>query len=125
MIIDYKTGGGTSQYPRSSLKHVNFLSMDDIRKYINSFQLPIYLYLFTKRFDIPIADVNAKLVLLKNNTEEMLFRDNESGEKETIFTHYMNGVATVIKDILDPTKPFGPFDTDSCETCTFRSLCHM
>jgi len=125
MIIDYKTGGGTSQYPRSSLKHVNFLSMDDIRKYINSFQLPIYLYLFTKRFDIPIADVNAKLVLLKNNTEEMLFRDNESGEKETIFTHYMNGVATVIKDILDPAKPFGPFDTDSCETCTFRSLCHM
>lgn len=125
MIIDYKTGGGTGQYPRNSLKHINFHSMEDIHRYVNSFQLPLYIYLFMNRFDISVTDVNAKLVLLKNNAEEVLFDDKNPEEKETIFTQYMDGVATTIRDILDPSRPFSPFDTDSCETCSFRNLCHV
>ena len=49
VIIDYKTGG-TKQYPRNALKRVDFRSMEEIHKYINSFQLPIYIYLFMNRF---------------------------------------------------------------------------
>jgi predicted RecB family nuclease len=37
----------------------------------------------------------------------------------------MQGVATVINDLLDPAKPFTPFDTDSCSTCAFNNLCHV
>ena len=74
MIIDYKTGG-TKQYPRSALKRVDFRSMEEIHKYINSFQLPIYIYLFMNRFNIPLANTNAKLILLRNNDEEVLFNN--------------------------------------------------
>jgi CRISPR/Cas system-associated exonuclease Cas4 (RecB family) len=124
IIADYKTGG-TKQYPRSIVKQVDFQSMQEIHKHVNSFQLPIYTYLFINRFDIPLADTNAKLILLRNNDEEMLFGGLARDEKEAAFARYMQGVATVINDLLDPAKPFTPFDTDSCSTCAFNNLCHV
>jgi CRISPR/Cas system-associated exonuclease Cas4 (RecB family) len=124
VIIDYKTGGA-KQYPRSALKHTNFTSMEDIHKYINSFQLPIYTYLFMNRFDILLADTNAKLILLRNNEEEQLFNDCKPDEKEANFARYIEGVMTVIKDIFDPAKPFTSFDTLSCPACAFKNLCHV
>ncbi len=124
MIIDYKTGG-TKQYTRSSLKRTDFSSMEEIHKNISSFQLPIYVHLFTNRFNIELAETNAKLILLRNNEEEELFGNYTSDEIETAFAQYMQGVSTVIRDILDSTKPLASFDTISCPTCAFRNLCHV
>jgi len=124
VIIDYKTGG-TKQYPRSALKRIDFCSMEEIHKYINSFQLPIYTHLFMNRFDIPLADTNAKLILLRNNDEEVLFNNRTSDEKEADLAQYMEGVTTVLKELLDPSKPFTPFDTSSCQSCAFNNLCHI
>jgi ATP-dependent helicase/nuclease subunit B len=124
MIFDYKTGG-TKQYPRSALKRVDFRSMEEIHRYVNSFQLPIYIYLFTNHFDIPLADTNAKLMLLRNNDEEKLFNDGGPEEKEAAFAQYMEGITTVIKELLDPSKPFAPFDTGNCSICAFNDLCHV
>jgi ATP-dependent helicase/nuclease subunit B len=124
MIVDYKTGG-TKQYPRSALKRIDFCSMEEIHRYVNSFQLPIYTYLFMDRFDIPLANTNAKLILLRNNDEEELFNNHASEEKEAAFAQYMEGVTTVIKGLLDPSKPFTPFDTNSCPNCAFNNLCHI
>ena len=124
IIADYKTGGA-KQYPQSIVKRVDFQSMQEIHKHVNSFQLPIYTYLFMNRFDIPLADTNAKLILLRNNDEEALFGGLAQDEKEAAFARYMEGVATVIKDILDPVKPFMPFDTDACPACAFNNLCHV
>ena len=122
VIIDYKTGG-TKQYPRSALKRVDFRSMEEIHKYINSFQLPIYIYLFMNRFNIPLANTNAKLILLRNNDEEVLFNNRTPEEKEADFAQYMEGVTTVIKELLDPSKPFTPFDTSPCSRlCLQQSL---
>ena len=123
-ISDYKTGG-TKQYSQNIVKRVDFQSMQSIHEQINSFQLPIYTYLFMNRFGIPLADTNAKLILLRNNDEEDLFGDLAPDRKETIFAPYMEGVSTVIKDILDPARPFAPFDTDSCRMCAFSNLCHV
>jgi ATP-dependent helicase/nuclease subunit B len=124
VITDYKTGG-IKQYPRSALKRVDFRSMEEIHKYVNSFQLPIYIHLFMNRFSISLANTNAKIILLRNNEEEMLFNNRAPDEKEAAFAQYMDGVATVLKELLDPSKPFTPFDTDSCPGCTFNNLCHM
>jgi CRISPR/Cas system-associated exonuclease Cas4 (RecB family) len=124
VIIDYKTGG-TKQYPRSSLKRVDFCSMEEIHKYVRSFQLPIYISLFMNRFSIPLKDTNAKLILLRNNDEEVLFNNCAPEEKEAVFAQYMEGVTTVINELLDPSKPFTPFDTDPCSTCAFNNLCHV
>jgi ATP-dependent helicase/nuclease subunit B len=123
VIIDYKTGG-TKQYPRNVLKRVDFSSTEAIHKYINSLQLPIYVYLFTNRFSVPLADANAKLILLRNNDEEVLFNCSPE-EKEAAFAQYMQGVTTITNELLDPSKPFTPFDADHCSTCAFNSLCHL
>jgi ATP-dependent helicase/nuclease subunit B len=124
VIIDYKTGG-TKQYPRNALKRIDFCSMEEIHRYLNSFQLPIYTYLFMNRFNIPLAATNAKLILLRNNDEEMLFNNRTSDEKEADFALYMEGVTTILEELLDPSKPFTPFDTSPCSGCTFRNLCHI
>ena len=122
-IIDYKTGG-VLQYPRNNLD-VNFESINDIHVHIRSFQLPTYIRLFMNQFPVPLANTNAKLVLLGNNTEELLLADDDPEDKEVRFTNYMRGLTTVMTDILDPSKPLSPFDILSCPQCSFRDLCHM
>jgi CRISPR/Cas system-associated exonuclease Cas4 (RecB family) len=124
VIIDYKTGG-TKQYPRNALKRIDFCSMEEIHRYLNSLQLPIYTYLFMNRFNIPLAATNAKLILLRNNDEEVLFNNRTSDEKEADFALYMEGITTILEELLDPSKPFTPFDTSPCSDCTFRNLCHI
>jgi hypothetical protein len=107
------------------LKRVDFRSMEEIHRHVNSLQLPIYIHLFINRFSISLANANAKLMLLRSNDEENLFNDGGSEEKEAAFAQYMEGVTTVIKELLDPSKPFTSFDTGSCSTCAFNNLCHV
>jgi CRISPR/Cas system-associated exonuclease Cas4 (RecB family) len=124
MIIDYKTGG-TRQYPLGSLKRVDFNSMEEVHKYIHSFQLPIYIHLFINHFSISLANTNAKLILLRNNDEDVLFNNRTSDEREADFALYMEGVTTVLKELFDPSKPFTSFDTRHCPDCAFKNLCHV
>jgi hypothetical protein len=124
MIIDYKTGN-TRQYSQNILKKTDFSSIDDIHKNVESFQLPLYVYLFHRMFSKPINDINAKLVLLKNNEEELLFDDNQGIDRESALGIYMNGVKTVLTDLLDSSKPFKPFDDNLCSACPFIGLCHL
>jgi CRISPR/Cas system-associated exonuclease Cas4 (RecB family) len=124
VIIDYKTGGA-KQYPRSALKRVDFRSMEEIHRHVNSLQLPIYVYLFMNRFNIPLTDTNAKLILLRNNDEEKLFNSDVPEEKEAAFAQYIEGVSTVIRELLNPSKPFTLFDAGPCPTCAFNNLCHV
>ncbi|HVN94893.1 MAG TPA: PD-(D/E)XK nuclease family protein, partial [Syntrophorhabdaceae bacterium] len=123
-IMDYKTGGA-KQYSQNIVKRTDFQSMQSIHEEVNSFQLPLYVYLFAKCFSIPLEKTEASLILLRNNEREDLFGGLALEEKQILFSSYMDGVATVIKDILDPAKPFAPFDADSCKTCEFSGLCHM
>jgi CRISPR/Cas system-associated exonuclease Cas4 (RecB family) len=48
-----------------------------------------------------------------------------SDEKEADFAQYMEGVTTILKELLDPSKPFTPFDTSHCPDCAFNNLCHI
>jgi ATP-dependent helicase/nuclease subunit B len=124
MIIDYKTGN-TKQYSYSILKKTDFNSIVDIHKKVKSFQLPLYVYLFHRMSSTPVKDINAKLILLKNNEEELLFENNLEINKESILDMYINGVKTVLTDLLEKSKPFKPFDDNLCSTCTFIGLCHL
>jgi len=99
--------------------------MEEIHRHVNSLQLPIYVYLFMNRFNIPLTDTNAELILLRNNDEEKLFNSDAPEEKEAAFAQYMEGITTVIKELLNPSKHFAPFDTGPCPTCAFNNLCHV
>jgi hypothetical protein len=124
MIIDYKTGN-TRQYSQNILKRTDFSSIDDIHKNVESFQLPLYIFLFQQMFSVPIKDINAKLVLLKNNEEELLFEDKEGIDRESVMDMYMDGVKTVLTDLSDSSKSFKPFDDDLCDKCPFNGLCRQ
>ncbi|MBA4417218.1 MAG: hypothetical protein C0392_04815 [Syntrophus sp. (in: bacteria)] len=123
-IVDYKTGG-TKAYQQRTFSRTNFSSMEDIHRHISTFQLPIYVSLFQQTLDAPDERVNAKLLLLKNNQEEVLLKTSSSEEREAIQAQYMEGVRTVLRNILDPKKPFSPFDDGNCPDCPFNLLCHV
>ncbi|MFH1026178.1 MAG: PD-(D/E)XK nuclease family protein, partial [Nitrospirota bacterium] len=124
VITDYKTGG-SKQYPDHILENIDLHSIEDIHNTINSFQLPLYLFLFHSTFSVPVSNLNAKLILLKNNDEELLFKGNVTVEREQILARYMDGARTVLRDMLDITKPFKPFDDELCNTCAFNNLCKI
>ena len=124
VIIDYKTGG-SKQYPDHALEDIDPRSIEDIHAAIDSFQLPLYLFLFHSAFSVPVDNLNAKLILLKNNEEEFLFKGNGAEEREETLERYMEGVKTILRDMLDMSKPFRSFDHGLCNSCTFNDLCKV
>jgi len=124
VIIDYKTGG-LKQYPRRALSSVDLSSVEDIHRRIPTFQLPLYVYMFGQNHDVRPGGVNAKLLFLKTNRDELLFGSAGREDRESVQKRYMEGVRTVLTHILDPSKPFKPFDDLSCSGCRFNLLCHV
>ncbi len=124
MIVDYKTGGA-AQYSKSLPRRISVASMSDIHRHISSFQLPLYIYLFSGQQNIPAGAVNAKLALLRNNTEEHFFKGASQEEKEGLYEIYLEGAKTALADIFDPARPFTPFDDKECGECAFNHLCHI
>ena len=124
-IIDYKTGG-TWQYHRRGVLKSDFRSMTEIHRSVPTFQLPLYAYLFRETAALrPSQLVNGKLIFLKDNKEEPLFKANEAEIRESIQARYVEGVETVVGEILDQTQPFTPFDDLACPACPFNLLCHV
>ncbi|OPY77895.1 MAG: PD-(D/E)XK nuclease superfamily protein [Syntrophorhabdus sp. PtaU1.Bin058] len=123
-IIDYKTGGST-QYRRNFPQKISLSRMNDIHDYVSSFQLPLYVYLFHGQNNVPVATVNARLILLRNNVDEYLFREASVEEREALYETYLTGIQTTLLDILDPARPFTPFDDRGCAECLFNHLCHV
>jgi ATP-dependent helicase/nuclease subunit B len=123
VIMDYKTGG-TRQYPRNILTGKPLYSSAEIHERVKSVQLPLYVHMLQKRLHIPLERVNAKLILLKTNEEESLFRDGPQDMREEIQNTYMRAAKIVLKDIVDPTKPFQRFADEACPDCAFNGLCH-
>ncbi|MBN1899051.1 MAG: PD-(D/E)XK nuclease family protein, partial [Spirochaetes bacterium] len=122
MIVDYKTGGGT-QYSAAAVLRTDMGNKEEIHKNIKTFQLPLYLYLFHKKFSIPMGDIDAKLIWLQKNEEEYLF--NKEKERDILFQKYLQGVRTILKDIFSLSQPFQPFDEEFCQKCEFNSLCYL
>ncbi|HBE43864.1 MAG TPA: hypothetical protein DDW17_00040 [Deltaproteobacteria bacterium] len=122
MVIDYKTGG-TKQYSQHKLKKVNFNSTEDIHRYVKTIQLPIYIQLFHSRYKIPLKDINGKLILLRNNEEEILLKGTPE-ERVLLHELYMKAFTRILMDIMDIFTPFAPYSDDFCPECTFVNLCH-
>ena len=72
-----------------------------------------------------VKNINAKLVLLQDNSEELLFKKRFLAERENIEKRYIEGVKTILRNILDTSKPFKPYDDEYCSTCEFNNLCHI
>ena len=123
-VIDYKTGSGARQYPAGVLKKTDFHDIVSIHEHVPSFQLPVYMNIFSASKDIPIENVSACLIMLGRNSEEPFFKPGRDNNAELIAA-YTEGIRTVIAHMLDPDEPFTAFDTRRCMDCRARDLCHM
>lgn len=123
-VIDYKTGSHAAQYPAGVLKRTDFRDIVSIHEHVPSFQLPVYMNIFSASRDIPIENVSACLIMLGRNSEEPFFKAKQDNRAE-LTAAYTQGIKTVIAHMLDPDEPFTAFDTRRCMDCRARDLCHM
>ncbi len=123
-IIDYKTGSMSGQYPSKILHNTDFADIASIHDHVPSFQLPLYMIIFSKDKNIPIENVTARLIILGKNSEEPFFKSKQIDNRELVAA-YSEGIRTVISHMLDPGLPFAAFDTRRCMECRARDLCHV
>ena len=123
-VIDYKTGT-SKQYPAKIVQRASFDDILSIHDHVTSFQLPIYMYVFSEQKGIPMDRMDAKLILLGSNIEELFFKKNDEAVKALLLNAYMKGLETVISHMLNPDHPFTAFDMDGCIDCPAKGLCHM
>ncbi|MHB8110181.1 MAG: PD-(D/E)XK nuclease family protein [Syntrophorhabdaceae bacterium] len=124
-IVDYKTGTKLARYPASAVNKTDFSDILSLHENVPSFQLPVYILMFCAAKGLSIDAIDASLIFLGNNDEEEFFKKQGDGEKDLLMNAYVQGVRTVISDMLDIRKPFSAFDTRNCADCPARDLCHV
>jgi hypothetical protein len=120
VILDYKTG----EYilPKKNITEGNLIRRDQIKRAIGSFQLPLYIYLFSESKKISSSRIEAGFYSLREIREDFLFGDRDSkGLLET----YLGGAKRILAEIMCPDFDFLRDDSDEyyCRWCPFSALC--
>ncbi|HEY4716973.1 MAG TPA: PD-(D/E)XK nuclease family protein, partial [bacterium] len=126
VIIDYKTGSS------SDIPHVKTLTesfpdgtytRSDARKFIRSFQLPVYIHLFRSISGVSWDNIDAVIYNILNNSAESLFKNYDH---RTIMEKILiPSLGRLIQEMMNPDIPFVRDDSDKnkCAYCTFRTMC--
>lgn len=129
MITDYKTGEIENIKPHIK-KLTGFsrpLRREEARKFIRSFQLPVYLYLLSK--DRGVDDwekLNAQIYDIRQNKPVRLFNSSQNGETTRIMEEViLPTLKNIIAEIISPDVPFIKDDSNQkgCTFCQFSVLC--
>ncbi|HBL22612.1 MAG TPA: hypothetical protein DDZ40_00655 [Deltaproteobacteria bacterium] len=123
-VIDYKTGTAR-QYPSRIMQKTDFGDIKSIHDHVPSFQLPIYMHIFSTQESVPLHSMDAGLFLLGSNSEETFFKSRDELENKRLLDAYTQGIQTVLSHMFDPNEPFSAFDTSRCMDCPARNLCHV
>ncbi len=133
LIIDYKTGSSYNKTKKISFE-TDLDNMDNVRKVIPSFQLPIYISLYTSMDPhLSVENMDAELVFLQD-------RDSTTGlfpsgktipggkpflKKRILDDFYYKGLSSLVDDMLDPESDFRPYLEQDCENCPFQNFCGL
>ena len=113
-VIDYKTG--TLIMP-GKIKESEFnFSRETIFNKIKSFQLPMYVYLYSKRTGVPAEKIQAGIINIRKPREE----NTLAGGNMEIF---LDALAFILEEITNPDIPFFPDPDRYCEYCPYRLMC--
>jgi len=120
VVIDYKTG----QYnlPKRNIARQNLIKREDIKKAIGSFQLPLYIYLYSEFKKTSTLNLEASFYSLREIKEEFLFGNNN---QEELYKIYLMAAKRISSEILCPEIDFVRDDSDEhyCQWCPFAALC--
>ncbi|MGD9015140.1 MAG: PD-(D/E)XK nuclease family protein, partial [Candidatus Omnitrophota bacterium] len=121
VILDYKTG--KYNLPKRITHKMSLTSRQEIKRGIVSFQLPLYIYLFSQAKRIsPHSGIEASFYSLRDIKEEFLFGDKDAGN---LFAIYLDAAKRIFSEILCPNFDILRDDTDEqyCRWCPFPALC--
>ena len=120
VVLDYKTG--KYSLPKKNITRDNLTSRGQIKKVIGSFQLPLYIYLFSESKKVSPSGIQASFYSLREIKEEFLFGKNDS---EKLFEIYLTAARRILSEIISPDFDFPRDDSDEyyCRWCPFPGLC--
>ena len=120
VILDYKTG--RYSLPKKNTNKNSLSSRKEIKKTIGSFQLPLYIYLFSEFKKIPPSVIEASFYSLRETKEVFLFGGTDRGD---LIEVYLDAARRVLSEILCPDFDFVRDDSDEyyCRWCPFPGLC--
>ena len=104
LLLDYKTGG-VDQMPKNIalIEHMP-LTRENIRDYVQSFQMPLYVQCLHKQF--PQKGINAALYQLRTMSLDHFLAGNQVHEAGQLLPVYMKALSALMAEILDPNIPF-------------------
>jgi ATP-dependent helicase/DNAse subunit B len=102
LILDYKTGS-TDPKPQDLPGHLT-LTRENVRDYVKSFQMPLYVYYLRKQF--PGRDVNSALYHLRTMNIESFLRKDQMKEAGALLDGYLKALDFIIAEIYNPEIPF-------------------
>ena len=121
VILDYKTG--KYSLPQKNIDCNCLDRRQDIKKAIGSFQLPLYIYLFSQfRKNTQLSDLQASFYSLREMKERFLF-DGKNGSD--LLQIYIGAARKLLSQILSADFDFQRDDSneDYCKFCAFAGLC--
>ncbi|MFH1339200.1 MAG: PD-(D/E)XK nuclease family protein [Candidatus Omnitrophota bacterium] len=120
VILDYKTGGYS--LPKKNITRDILASREEIKKAVGSFQLPLYIYLFSRWKNLALSEVGASFYSLRDIKEEFLFGGRNPGDSVEIC---LSAVKKILSEILCPDLDFVRDDSNEryCRYCPFPALC--
>lgn len=127
VILDYKTGRDDSHVKINLGK----LTLDDPERWrnaIGSFQLPMYMLLYSEAQRVPINSISPAYLFLGRNE---ISPDIEVGlggkhnSAEEVFHAVQPVMRRLVEEIVDPARQFTPTSqfSQDCPRCPYRVLC--
>jgi hypothetical protein len=127
VILDYKTGRDDS-HVRIDLEKLSVDDPSTWRAAIGSFQLPMYMLLYSEAKTVPITSILPAYLFLGRNAispdiETSLGRNDHTASE--VYEAVRPVLFGTINDILDPAKPFEPTEElhTTCPPCPYRAIC--
>jgi hypothetical protein len=127
IILDYKTGRDDSHVKI----HPDKLRQDDPeswREAIGSFQLPLYMLLYSETVKIPLGSITPAYLFLGRNAISPDIEVGIGGKQytaEEVYQAVRPVMTKLIGQILDPARQFEATSrlNEDCPHCPYRSLC--
>jgi len=127
VILDYKTGRDDSRV-RIKFDKLNIKDPQSWRQAIGSFQLPMYMLLYSESRKVPIDSILPAYLFLGRNEITSEIEMGIGGKDHTapaIYEAVHPVLFRVIGEILDSGKHFEPTEQlhEACPNCPYRAIC--
>jgi len=123
LIIDYKTGGLEDFRSGTSLPGEAGFSRETVRKYVGSFQLPVYTSLAGRY--LPGKNIDAALYDLRSSELINFFKGADEKARNERSAFCAKALDFIMTEINDVSVPFSPDDSNpvKCSSCPYFYMC--